>query len=83
MAAGALAPLPAPGEANLSMCTNQVSERFRCLALTLEQPFKELEGRPGGDEAWAGEHCARSGAAMLGPIQAILGDLKAHKGSKA
>lgn len=75
-------PLPAPGQANLTMCTNQVSQRFGCLALTLEQPFKELEGRPGGAVDWAGDHCAQAGAAMLGPIHAVLADLEAHKGSK-
>ncbi len=31
----------APGEANLTMATNFVGERFRCLAFTLEMPFKD------------------------------------------
>jgi murein tripeptide amidase MpaA len=34
------------GTANLTMCTNWVAERFNCLALTLEQPFKDPANSP-------------------------------------
>ena len=34
-------PEPA-GEANLAICSNHVANRFGCLGVTLEQPFKVI-----------------------------------------
>ena len=33
--------IPAPGQANLSMSTTQLAERFGCVSMTLEMPFKD------------------------------------------
>ena len=40
-----------PGEGDLSIANNQVGERFDCLSLTLEMPFKDLVDDP-EDDAW-------------------------------
>src|SRR5438045_7057715 len=32
---------PAPGHANMSMSTTQLAERFGCVSMTLEMPFKD------------------------------------------
>jgi murein tripeptide amidase MpaA len=40
-----------PGEGDLSIGNNQVGERFGCLSLTLEMPFKDLVDDP-DDDAW-------------------------------
>lgn len=61
-------PRDAPGEANMTICTNQLSERFRCLALTVEQPFKDVPERPG----WLSERAKALGASVLEPIAAVL-----------
>ena len=33
--------VPAPGEANMSMSTTQLAERYGCVSMTLEMPFKD------------------------------------------
>ena len=37
----------APGQAEMAISTNAVGERFGCLALTLELPFKDVQAHPG------------------------------------
>ena len=70
-------PLDAPGEGNLSMSTNQIAQRFDCLALTLEQPFKDAANAPDPLEGWSPERARRLGASALFPIMAVLPDLRA------
>ncbi len=41
------------GKANLTMSTNAVAERFKCLAMTLEMPFKDNDGLPDRDHGWS------------------------------
>ena len=36
----------APGAANMTMCTTFIADRFGCLSMTLEQPFKDTAGAP-------------------------------------
>jgi murein tripeptide amidase MpaA len=38
--------MSAPGKANLTISTNQVANRFGCVALTLEMPFKDHDQHP-------------------------------------
>lgn len=42
-----------PGKANLSMSTNQLANRFGCVALTLEMPFKDNDDRPDHLRGWS------------------------------
>ena len=35
-----------PGKANLAICANHVAETYRCLAMTLEMPFKDAANAP-------------------------------------
>jgi murein tripeptide amidase MpaA len=44
-----------PGEANLSMSTNQVAERFGAVAMTLEMPFKDNPAAPEPSQGWSPE----------------------------
>lgn len=66
----------APGEANLTMCTNQVAERFDCLAMTLEMPFKDNADRPQPGVGWSPERSKRLGEAVLHPMRQVLGLLR-------
>jgi murein tripeptide amidase MpaA len=42
-----------PGRANLSMGTNQIANRFGCLAMTLEMPFKDHDDHPEPVQGWS------------------------------
>lgn len=69
-------PTSAPGQANLTMATNQLAERFDCLAMTLEMPFKDNADLPDALYGWSPERCARLGAAALDAIAAVLPALR-------
>ena len=43
------------GKANLSMSTNQLANRFGCVAMTLEMPFKDNRDLPDPIAAWSPE----------------------------
>ena len=66
----------AAGEANMTMCTNQVSERFDCLAMTLEMPFKDNADRPDASVGWSPARCQRLGHAAVFPMMAVLDALR-------
>jgi len=66
----------APGEANMTMCTNQVAERFDCLAMTLEMPFKDNADRPDAELGWSPARCQWLGRAVFHPMMAVLGELR-------
>lgn len=65
-----------PGTANLAMCTNYVAETFGCLAMTLEQPFKDNADAPNPFYGWSPERCIKLGAAGLDALYAVVGDLR-------
>jgi murein tripeptide amidase MpaA len=44
-----------PGKANLSMSTNQLANRFGCVAMTLEMPFKDNRDLPDPERGWSPE----------------------------
>jgi murein tripeptide amidase MpaA len=44
-----------PGQANLSMSTNQLAERFGAVSMTLEMPFKDHDPSPDPDHGWSPE----------------------------
>ena len=46
-----------PGQANLSMSTNQVAQRFGACAMTLEMPFKDNDDLPDPAQGWSPERC--------------------------
>ena len=65
-----------PGEADLSMCTNQVANRFGCLAMTLEMPFKDNANLPDETAGWSPERSHNLGRAALDVIHALIDDLR-------
>jgi murein tripeptide amidase MpaA len=69
-------PASGAGKANLQMCTNWVAQRFDCLALTLEQPFKDNADAPDADEGWSPGRSRRLGAACLEAIAAVADRLR-------
>ena len=73
-------PSAGPGKANLAMSTNQLAERFGCVAMTLEMPFKDADGLPDPVRGWSPERSARLGADCLGALLDILDTLPVRRG---
>jgi murein tripeptide amidase MpaA len=68
--------LDAPGEADLSAAANFVCERFDCLSLTLEMPFKDDADHPDPVLGWTPERARRFGRTTLHGIVACLDELR-------
>jgi murein tripeptide amidase MpaA len=60
-----------PGEANLKISTNQVANQFRCVALTLEMPFKDHDAHAVPSHGWNPVRCKSLARDCL----AVLADL--------
>jgi murein tripeptide amidase MpaA len=69
-------PETSPGRANMTMCSNWVAERFDCLAMTLEMPFKDTADTPRPEEGWSPARSRRLGAAALDALAAVIDRLR-------
>ena len=69
--------IPAPGQANMSMSTTQLAERFGCVSMTLEMPFKDNSNLPDPVYGWSPQRSKFLAAACLDALHAILPELKA------
>ena len=74
--------IPAPGEANLSMSTTQLAERFGCVSMTLEMPFKDNFDLPDEVYGWSPERSKYLAAACLDALYAMLPDLRQVRSEK-
>ncbi|HHH30508.1 MAG TPA: hypothetical protein ENK57_19505, partial [Polyangiaceae bacterium] len=68
-------PVSAPGEANMTMCTNYVAHAFSCLSMTLEMPFKDAANHAEPDAGWSPSRSAHLGRACLDAMLEIVGEL--------
>lgn len=68
--------LDEPGQADLSLAANYAGERFDCLALTLEMPFKDAANNPDPERGWTPERAAGFGAHVVGSMLACLPALR-------
>lgn len=64
-----------PGKANLNICSKQIAQRFSCLSLTLEMPFKDNANLPDPIYGWSPERSIRLGESIFLPIQHVIDDL--------
>jgi murein tripeptide amidase MpaA len=64
------------GKANLSMSTNQLAERFGCVAMTLEMPFKDNDDLPDPLFGWSPERSKLLADACLDALLEIVPDLR-------
>lgn len=69
-------PVSAPGKANLTICTNALAERFDCLAMTLEMPFKDDANHPDAEYGWSPQKCRDLGANVLSPFLSVMPSLR-------
>lgn len=68
--------LDEPGEADLRIASNFVAQRFDCLSLTLELPFKDNINRPDEAAGWSPERSRGFGHTTLESVLACLGALR-------
>jgi murein tripeptide amidase MpaA len=71
--------IPAPGQANLSMSTTQLAERYGAVSMTLEMPFKDNFNLPDEVYGWSPQRSKYLGASCLNALHAILPELQAGK----
>lgn len=64
------------GKADTRICTKYVASTFDCLAMTLEQPFKDSAITPDPVHGWSPERCRKLGASALDALAVIIGDLR-------
>lgn len=65
-------PPEAPGSADLGIGANWVEHTFGCLAVTLEQPFKDLADSPRTESGWSPGCSRRLGMSLLDAVAAVL-----------
>ncbi|MEO7655401.1 MAG: M14-type cytosolic carboxypeptidase [Sphingomicrobium sp.] len=70
---------PAAGGANMSMSTTQLAERFGCVSMTLEMPFKDNSNLPDEVFGWSPQRSKFLAWSCLDALHAILPELKAKK----
>lgn len=65
-----------PGKANLTVASNWVAEQFKCLAYTLEMPFKDNANLPDEAFGWSDVRSMKLGQDSLTAILAVVDDLR-------
>ena len=65
-----------PGKANLTVAANWVGEQFKCLAYTVEMPFKDHDLLPDYSVGWSDERSSLFGRDFLTAIFHVVGDLR-------
>ena len=72
--------VPPPGQANMSMSTTQLAERYGCVSMTLEMPFKDNFDLPDPDYGWSPDRSRHLASACLDALHGILPELKKFRG---
>lgn len=68
-------PKTPPGKANLSICSNYISETFDCVAITLEQPFKDNAANPMPEVGWSPQRAKVFGESCLASLLPLILEL--------
>lgn len=72
--------IPAPGQANLSMSTAQLAERFGAVSMTLEMPFKDNADLPDPVYGWSPDRSRLLARACLDALHAIIERVAEYRG---
>lgn len=62
----------------MHVATNQIANRFDCLAVTLEMPFKDCLSNPDPERGWNPSRSRKLGASVLEPLLYIAPYLRAE-----
>ena len=65
-----------PGKGNLAICSKHIGERYKCLSLTLEMPFKDNNDLPDLEYGWSPERSILLGESILQPIYQMVNYLR-------
>ena len=68
-----------PGQANLSMSTAQLAEKFGAISMTLEMPFKDNADLPDEREGWSPDRSRTLARACLDALYSLLDDLEKRR----
>jgi murein tripeptide amidase MpaA len=71
--------IPGPGQANLSMSTAQLAERYGAVSMTLEMPFKDNEELPDPVYGWSTDRCRLLARASLDALHAVIDRLGEYR----
>ena len=71
--------VPGPGQANLSMSTAQLAERFGAVSMTLEMPFKDNADLADPVYGWSPDRCRLLARACLEALHASLDRIEAYR----
>jgi murein tripeptide amidase MpaA len=67
----------------MSMSTTQLAERYGCVSMTLEMPFKDNFDLPDEVYGWSPQRSKYLAFACLDALHAVLPELKAAKAGRA
>ena len=65
-----------PGQANMTLACNSVGQRFDCLSLTLEMPFKDNNDAPDAITGWSGKRSMQLGKDVLSTLSGMVRELR-------
>ena len=65
-----------PGQANMTLACNSVGQRFDCLSLTLEMPFKDNNDAPDAITGWSGKRSMQLGKDVLSTLSSMVRELR-------
>ena len=71
--------IPGRGQANLSMSTAQLAERFGAVSMTLEMPFKDNAALPDPVYGWSPARCRALARACLDALHAVIGQVADYR----
>lgn len=63
------------GKANLAICSDYITETFKCLGVTLEMPFKDTADTPQPIQGWSPERAQKLGASSLDAFYQLVDKL--------
>ena len=65
-----------PGRANMTLACNSVGQRFDCLSLTLEMPFKDNNDAPDPQTGWDGKRSKQLAKDVLTTLSTMVRELR-------
>tara|TARA_B100001123_G_C14720895_1_gene793054 strand:- start:167 stop:628 length:462 start_codon:yes stop_codon:yes gene_type:complete len=65
-----------PQNPDLRMAWNYIGEKYQCLSILVEQPFKDTEHSKNELTGWSSDRSKKLGAASLTALNSVLGDLR-------
>ncbi|MNG01498.1 Zinc carboxypeptidase [compost metagenome] len=65
-----------PGKANMTLACNSVGQKFDCLSLTLEMPFKDNNDKPDPLTGWSGKRSKQLGKDVLTTVADMVDTLR-------